>query len=177
MCDTSSVTQVGVLDVAARRFHSTECRFNLSTFFIGRYFIFRSVETDQNLKFGYPFRVLDSTSDEIDIPLFVQKELLVEFLLSDFKGIEESPYPAPFTCGGLYNPNILPDTDIISNPVIVSQPIHSLSINSQSGTRQSMQSFQKSRMNRSMIALRSSQLEFPRLSQRLNSSGRQCLCK
>ena len=52
-CDTLSVSQMGVLDVEARRFHGTECRFNLPAFFIGRYSIFRSVETDQNLKFGY----------------------------------------------------------------------------------------------------------------------------
>ena len=90
-CDTPSVSQMGVLDVEARRFHGTKCRFNLPAFFIGRYSIFRSVETDQNLKFGYPFRVLDSTSGEIDILPFMQKELVVEFLLSDFKGIEEPP--------------------------------------------------------------------------------------
>ena len=52
-CDTLSVSQMGVLDVETRRFHGTECRFNLPAFFIGRYSIFRSVETDQNLKFGY----------------------------------------------------------------------------------------------------------------------------
>ena len=32
-CDTRSVTQMGVLDVEARRFHGTECRFNLPAFF------------------------------------------------------------------------------------------------------------------------------------------------
>lgn len=74
-CDTLSVSQMGVLDVEARRFHGTECRFNLPAFFIGRYSVFRSVETDQNLKFGYPFRVLDSTSGEIDILPFMQKSL------------------------------------------------------------------------------------------------------
>ena len=118
-CDTPSVTQVGVLDVEARRFHGTECGFNLPAFFIGRYTIFRPVETDQNLKFVYPVRVPDSTSGEIDIPSFVQKGLVVEFLLSDFKGIEEPPCPDSFTCGGLDNPNVLPDTDIVSDPVVV----------------------------------------------------------
>ena len=118
-CDTFSVSQMGVLDVEARRFHGTECRFNLPAFFIGRYSVFRSVETDQNLKFGYPFRVLDSTSGEIDILPFMQKELVVEFLLSDFEGIEEPPRSDSFSCGGLDNPNILPNTDIVSNPVVV----------------------------------------------------------
>ena len=112
-CDTLSVSQMGVLDVEARRFHGTECRFNLPAFFIGRYSVFRSVETDQNLKFGYPFRVLDSASGEIDILPFMQKELVVEFLLSDFEGIEEPPRPDSFSCGGLDNPNILPNTDIV----------------------------------------------------------------
>ena len=87
--------------------------------FIGRYFIFRSVETDQNLKFWYPVRVLDPTSGEIDILPFMQKELVVEFLLSDFKGIEEPPRSDSFSCGGLDNPNILSNTDIVSNPVVV----------------------------------------------------------
>ena len=93
--------------------------FNLPAFFIGRYSIFRSVETNQNLKLRNPVRVLDSTSGEIDILPFVQKELVVEFLLSDFKGIEEPPCSDSFSRGGLDNPNILPDTDIVSNPVVV----------------------------------------------------------
>ena len=38
-CDTHSVTQVSVLDVEARRFHGTECRFNLPAIFIGSYSI------------------------------------------------------------------------------------------------------------------------------------------
>ena len=38
-CDTRSVTQMGVLDVEARRFHGTECRFNLPAIFIGSYSI------------------------------------------------------------------------------------------------------------------------------------------
>ena len=90
-CDTLSVSQVGVLDVEARRFHGPECRFNLPALFIGHNSIFRSVETEQNLKFRYPIRVLDSTSGKIDILPFMQKELVVEFLLSDFEGIEEPP--------------------------------------------------------------------------------------
>ena len=88
-------------------------------FFICSYSIFRSVETDQNLKFGYPFRVLDSTSGEIDILTFMQKELVVEFLLSDFEGIEEPPCSNSLSCGRLDNPKVLPDTDIVSNPVVV----------------------------------------------------------
>lgn len=49
----------------------------------------------------------------------MQKELVVAFLLSDFKGLEEPPHSDSFSCGGLDNPNILPDTDIVSNPVVV----------------------------------------------------------
>ena len=118
-CDAPSVTQVGVLDVESRRFHGTEYRFNLPALFIGCNSIFGSVETDKNLKFGYPVRVLDSTSGEIDILPFVQKELVVEFLLSDFEGVEEPPCPDSFPRGGLDNPNVLPDTDIVPDPVVV----------------------------------------------------------
>ena len=60
---------------------------SLSVFYRSLLYIFRPVETEQNLKFRYPIRVLDSTSGEIDILPFVQKELVVEFLLSDFEGI------------------------------------------------------------------------------------------
>lgn len=49
----------------------------------------------------------------------MQKELVVEFFLSDFKGIDEPQHSDSFSCGGLDNPNILPDTDIVSNPVVV----------------------------------------------------------
>ena len=49
----------------------------------------------------------------------MQKKLVVEFLLSDFEGIEEPPRSDSFSCGGLDNPNILPNTDIVSNPVVV----------------------------------------------------------
>lgn len=49
----------------------------------------------------------------------MQKELVVEFLLSDFEGIEEPPHSDSFSCGGFDNPNILPNTDIVSNPVVV----------------------------------------------------------
>lgn len=49
----------------------------------------------------------------------MQKELVVEFLLSNFKGIEEPSHSDSFSCGRLDNPNILPDTDIVSNPVVV----------------------------------------------------------
>lgn len=69
-------------------FMARKCRFNLPAFFIGRYSIFRSVETDQDLKFRYPVRVLDSTSGKIDILPFMQKKLVVEFLLSDFKELK-----------------------------------------------------------------------------------------
>ena len=118
-CDTPSFAQVGVPDVEARRFHGAECRSNLPVLFIGRNSIFRSVETEPNLKFRYPIRVLDSTSGEIDILPFMQKELVVEFLLPDFKGIEEPPCSNSLSCGGLDNPKVLPDTDIVSNPVVV----------------------------------------------------------
>lgn len=47
------------------------------------------------------------------------KELVVEFLLSDFEGIEEPPCSNSLSCGGLDTPKVLPDTDIVSNPVVV----------------------------------------------------------
>lgn len=49
----------------------------------------------------------------------MQKELVVEFLLSVFEGIEEPPCSNSFSCERLDNPNVLPDTDIASNLVVV----------------------------------------------------------
>lgn len=146
--------------------------FQSPSVFIGRNSIFRSVETEQNLKFGYPIRVLDSTSGEIDILPFVQKELVVEFLLSDFEGIEERPCSNSFSCGRLDNPNVLPDTDIVSNSVVVKPAYPLLADKLAVGHKAVGTVMSKSRKNRSMISLRSSQLEFPRLSKRLNSNGK-----
>ena len=118
-CDTPSVTQAGVLDIEARRFHGTECRLNLPALFIGRDSVFRPFETGQDLKSGYPVEVPGSTSGGIDKLPFEQKGLVAEFLRSGLEGIEEPPCPDAFSRGGHGNPNILPDTDIVSNPVVV----------------------------------------------------------
>ena len=137
-CDALSVSRVCVLYVEARRFYGAEGRFNLPTLFVARDSIFRPVETDQNLKLGHP---LDSTSGRINIlPFmqngfvrtpstsavcainilpFMQNGFVVELLLSDFEGIKEPPCPDSFSCGGLDNPNVLPDTDVVSNSVVV----------------------------------------------------------
>ena len=115
-CDALSVSRVCVLYVEARRFYGAEGRFNLSTLFVARDSIFRPVETDQNLKLGHP---LDSTSGRINILPFMQNGFVVELLLSDFEGIKEPPCPDSFSCGGLDNPNVLPDTDVVSNSVVV----------------------------------------------------------
>ena len=115
-CDALSVLQVCVLYVEARRFHGAEGRFNLPTLFVARDSIFRPVETDQNLKLGHP---LDSTSGRINILPFMQNGFVVELLLSDCEGIKEPPCPDSFSCGGLDNLNVLPDTDVVSNPVVV----------------------------------------------------------
>ena len=115
-CDALSVSRVCVLYVEARRFYGAEGRFNLPTLFVARDSIFRPVETDQNLKLGHP---LDSTSGRINILPFMQNGFVVELLLSDFEGIKEPPCPDSFSCGGLDNPNVLPDTDVVSNSVVV----------------------------------------------------------
>ena len=115
-CDALSVSRVCVLYVEARRFYGAEGRFNLPTLFVARDSIFRPVETDQNLKLGHP---LDSTSGRINILPFMQNGFVVELLLSDFEGIKEPPCPDSFSCGGLDNLNVLPDTDVVSNPVVV----------------------------------------------------------
>lgn len=98
-------------------FYGAEGRFNPpNRLFVARDSIFRPVETDQNLKLGHP---LDSTSGRINILPFMQNGFVVELLLSDFEGIKEPPCPDSFSCGGLDNPNVLPDTDVVSNSVVV----------------------------------------------------------
>lgn len=97
--------------------------------------------------------------------------LPAELLLSDLEIIEEPPGPDTLTPRWLDYPEILPDPDIIPDTRVLSHPIHSLPMNSLSATRQSIQSFPKRRMNRSIMSLRSSQLELPRLGRSLNING------
>lgn len=49
----------------------------------------------------------------------MQKEFVVELLLSDFEGIKKPPCSDSFSRGGLDQPNVLPDTDVVSNPIDV----------------------------------------------------------
>lgn len=51
------------------------------------------------------------------VPSFVQKKFVV--LLPDLAGIEQPPCPNPLSGGGLDGPDVLPDTDIIPDSIVI----------------------------------------------------------
>lgn len=118
---------MGVLDVEAGRFHGFEGRLDLPAFFIGHDCILGTVEAYENLQFGDSVGVFYPASGKIDIFTLVKEEFIVEFLLSDPEVIEEPPCSYPLTGGGLDNPEVLPDTDVIPYATAVqpSYPIFS----------------------------------------------------
>ena len=113
-CDALRVAHVGVLDVEAGGFHGLEGRLDLPAFPISQDSTLGTVETYEDLQFRDTVGVLDPASGKIDILTFVNKELMVKFLLSDPEVIEEPPCPYPLAGGRLDNPEVLPDTDVIS---------------------------------------------------------------
>ena len=106
---------MGILDVEAGGFHGLESRLDLPALFIGQDSTFGTVETDENLQFGNPVGVLDPTSGKIDIFTLVKEKLTVKFLLADPEAIEKPPRAYSLTGGRLDNPEVLPDTDVISD--------------------------------------------------------------
>ena len=118
-CDAFHVAHVGVLDVESGSLHGSECSLNLPPFLIGENRTFRTVETYQNLQFRHSVGVLYPASGKIDILPFVKEEFVVELLLSDPEVIEQPPCTDPFAGGGLDNPEVLPDTDVISDAAVV----------------------------------------------------------
>jgi hypothetical protein len=65
---------MGVLDVEAGRFHGSEGRFYLPTFFVYQYRAFGPVEAYENLQFRNTIGVFDPAAGKIDILTFVKKQ-------------------------------------------------------------------------------------------------------
>ena len=114
-CDTLHVAHVGVLDIEAGGFHGLESRLDLPSFLIGQDSAFGMVEAYEDLQFRDPVGVLDAAACKIDILSLVKEKLVVEFLLSDLEIVEQPPRTDSLACGRLYNPEVLSDTDVISD--------------------------------------------------------------
>ena len=118
-CDAVYITHMGVLYVKSGGFHGSECRFYLPSLLVGHDSTLGAIETYENLQLRNSIGVFDPAACKIDILAFVKKKLVVEFLLSDFEIVEQPPRANSLTCGRLYNPEVLPDTDIISDAIAV----------------------------------------------------------
>ena len=95
--DAVHITHMGVLDVEAGRFHGSEGRFYLPSFFVCQNRLLGPVEAYENLQFRNTIGVFDPASGKIDILTFVKKELMEEFLLTDLQVIEQPPCTDSFT--------------------------------------------------------------------------------
>lgn len=118
-CDAVYMTHMCVLYVKSRGFHGSECRFYLPSLLVGHDSTLGAIETYENLQLWNSIGVFDPAACKIDILAFVKKKLEVEFLLSDFEIVEQPPRANSLACGRLYNPEVLPDTEIISDAIAV----------------------------------------------------------
>lgn len=112
-CDAVHITHMGVLDVEAGRFHGSESRFYLPSFFVCQNRLLGPVEAYENLQFRNTIGVFDPAAGKRDILTFVKKELMEEFLLTDLQIIEQPPCTDSFTGGRLDNPEILTYSNVI----------------------------------------------------------------
>lgn len=112
-CDALHVAHVGVLDVESGGFHGLEGRLDLPAFFIGHDCILGTVEAYEDLQFRNSVGVFYTAPGKIDILTLVKEELIVKFLFSYPEVVEEPPCPYPLAGGRLYNPEVLPYTDVI----------------------------------------------------------------
>lgn len=88
-------------------------------FFIRRDSEFRFVKADENLQFRNTVGVLDSTSSQINILSLHKEKFGIELLLSDLEVMEEPPGATWSGCLGIPDPEVLSDTDVVTNSHIV----------------------------------------------------------
>ncbi len=165
-------THVGVLDVEAGGFHGSESRFYLPSLFVCQNRALGPVEAYKNLQFRNTVGVFDSAAGKIDILAFVKKKLMEEFLLTDLQIIEQPPGADSLTGGWLDNPEVLTYPDVIPYATAVEPPCPFLS-DELAVCHKTVDAFRsKRRIKRSIIFLRSFELELPRLGRRLKISGK-----
>lgn len=106
---------MSLLDVESGGFHGLEGRLDLPAFLIGQDSTFGTVEAYEDLQFRDSVGVFYPAPGKIYILPFVKEEFVVELLLPDPEVIEKPLCTYPLTGGRLDNPEVLPDTDVISD--------------------------------------------------------------
>lgn len=102
--DAVDVAQVGVLDVEAGGFHSSEACLNLPSLFVSGNGLFGAVITNQNLQFRHAIGVFQQGSGNIDIFTFEEKQLVVDTFLSELKTVKQMPRPDILAGFGIAQP-------------------------------------------------------------------------
>ena len=112
-CDAFRVAHMGVLDIEAGRLHCFKSRLDLPTFLISQNRILGTIEANKYLQFRNTIGVFNPAASQINELPLMKKNLVIEFLLSYLETVEQPPRTNSLSCGRLYNPEVLPDTDII----------------------------------------------------------------
>lgn len=107
------VPQVGVLNVEVGGLHGSEARLNQPSLFVSGNSLFRTVEADEDLKFGSSIRILNPASRQINVLALQKIEFVVELLLSELQGVEEMPCSHLFADSGFDYPKVLLDSDVV----------------------------------------------------------------
>ena len=171
-CDSLGVAQMRVLDVESGGFHSPECGFDLPSPFVSGCPLFGTVEADEDLKFRHAVRVLDVASGKINVFTLVKEKLVISSFLTHLQGIKEPPCTDSLSGGGLDNPEVLTDLNIIPymvavepiNPILANElPVSDNTVNV-SGTEQPDKAFHN--------GLAFLPVGIPFLRQRLNINGK-----
>lgn len=117
--DAVDVAQVGVLDVEAGGFHSSEACLNLPSLFVSGNGLFGAVITNQNLQFRHAIGVFQQGSGNIDIFPFEEKQLVVDTFLAELKTVKQMPRPDILAGFGIAQPKILFNPQIVSDASVV----------------------------------------------------------
>ena len=118
-CYAVDIAQMSILDIESGGFHGLKARLDFPAFFIRRDSEFRFVKADENLQFRNTVGVLDSTSSQINILSLHKEKFGIELLLSDLEVMEEPPGATWSGCLGIPDPEVLSDTDVVTNSHIV----------------------------------------------------------
>ena len=171
--DAVDVAQVGVLDVEAGGFHSSEACLNLPSLFVSGNGLFGAVITNQNLQFRHAIGVFQQGSGNIDIFPFEEKQLVVDTFLAELKTVKQMPRPDILAGFGIAQPKILFNPQIVSDASVVEifDPFLADKL-AVCNKRESIHSAPNNRMNLSISRIRSFQLELPRLSSMVKSRGK-----
>lgn len=117
--DSFYIPHVRILDVKPRRFHGLEQRLNLPSFLVSGHSLVGMVEADENLKFRLSIGVLESRPGKIYIFPLHKVELMIEEFFSESDPVEQMACPYFLSQIRIDDPEVLPDTDVVADPLAV----------------------------------------------------------